>query len=133
MVTIHDDAGVGPMPFTVIAQRMVGSCYMFGRGQDIDIMMLVRGDLFEHHDNLKERGWRTPTPEFYSMDEDNWFSAKRGVYNLLVTTSEEHYEAMAKGSDVCKALADAGKLDPADKDMRILIHRVMTGELVVYK
>lgn len=122
------DGVVEGLPFKVETHTFIGSALIFGEGNDVDILLLVNRDLLECHDDLKERGWATPGSEFYSMDEDNWFSARKGVVNLLVTDSQEHYDHMAMGALICYNLNKAGRLPRDDKDMRVIIHRTLTGE-----
>lgn len=122
------DELIRKLPIGYIDFELIGSCFIYGEGKDVDILILVGGDFAEKHDALEIAGWVIPECESYRMDEDNWFSARKGLVNLLVTNSAEHYNAMFMGAKISKALADAGKLPKDDKWMRVIIHRALTGE-----
>lgn len=128
MATLDDAKGVVEgLSFPIEAHRFVGTCFINGEGQDVDILILTLTDLDDTASGLKEQGWAASTSEEYPSDA-GWFAARKGLINLLITADEEFYWAMSKGADVCRNLVAAGKIDAKDKDARIIIHRTLTGE-----
>lgn len=107
--------------------QIIGSCYIFGEGKDVDILVEV-SDIEEWHHVLSDEGW--DMADGYE-NIDGWFAARKGDLNLLVCEDEEHYCNMLGAAWVCRALYLNGQLTPQDKDTRVLIHRALTGEKMV--
>lgn len=131
MATLEDAKGVVEgLDFPVEKHRFVGSAFINGEGKDVDILILraEHVDLDECCWELKRHDWDCSAASDDYPSAAGWFSARKGLVNLLITTDPEFYWAMGKGADVCKNLVTRGKIAADDKDARVLIHRTLTGE-----
>lgn len=109
------------LPGAVI--HWVGSSYIQGEGQDLDLVML------------------TPTgfggPEVMSLgyswtgvdsgEEDEFKTYRKGHVNLITTDDPDFLEQFKRSAEVCRFLYESYGL--GDKTLRIAIHRlIMNGE-----
>lgn len=111
-------------------RALVGSVHIFGTGKDIDLLVLVpeHCDLGEVAAEVDEKGWRCDNRTVYESEESNWFSARKGYYNLLLTRSKEFYDAFVLAADICQGLAKIGTLVYEDREARVLIHKLCRGD-----
>lgn len=105
---------------------VIGTVFIFGEGNDVDILVETDGklDLDEVCQELMSRDWEINGGSGYEVNGD-WFSAREGDRNLIITDCCHFYNAMLGGATVCKMLAERGKLDRQDRDTRVLIHRTL--------
>ena len=130
MATIDDANGVVEgLPFLLEKSCIIGSCFIFGEGQDVDILCLRHAEahLPEDAADLRLKGWAVNGGKEYPI-QSAWFAARKGAANVLVTTDSEFYAAMWGAAKVCKFLYDSDLLLKEDRDTRVGIHRTLTGE-----
>lgn len=102
----------------------VGSSYICGEGEDIDIVMYLP----------KGTAWLVPVTSIgyqftgrCSGEEDEFQTFRKGPINLMVTDSREFIRDFANAAEVCKYLHK--EYGFGDKQTRIRIHRIlMNGE-----
>lgn len=129
MATLDDANGVVEgLNFPIEKHRFIGSAFINGEGQDVDILIETGAGLDDVSYDLKQDGWDVSNDTGQYPSEAGWFAARRGAVNLLITTDPEFYWAMGKAADVCKNLVHRGKIAGSDKEARVIIHRTLTGE-----
>lgn len=97
-----------------IEASLVGSTYILGEGNDVDIMWLV-SDYQEATRLLIKDGYE------YDKDyeDDRFASLRKGEVNVIVTAEEERYRNTLIAAEVCKYLK------VAERDDRIAVHRII--------
>lgn len=111
-------------------RAIVGSVHIFGEGKDVDLLVLVPEDAYlgEVAADVSDKGWKCDNRTIYESEESNWFSARKGKYNLLLTRSADFYAAFILAADICQGLAKRGVLIYEDRDSRVLIHKLCRGD-----
>lgn len=99
---------------------IVGSVYILGEGNDLDVLVRAE-DANDAMDRLETEGYRpTGNP---SGEEDDFLTLRKGHINVIVTQSQEFFDNFLEAAEVCKLLKLTSKQD------RIAVHRVlMDGE-----
>ena len=104
--------------------ELVGSTYIYGEGNDIDILILLdsTGGSIEE---LRLPGWEYggSTPK----SGDKWCSWKQGHINLLVTGDETYFNAWVTAAEVCKYLFLKRSI-VLDKPERIAVHAIIMDD-----
>lgn len=111
--------------------QQTGSTYFFGKGKDIDLLVLSNMPLESTTLKLLQNGWHTDSKEGYG-DSSTWASFRKGEFNAIVHTTREEYNKMQTAAKVCKYLADLKILPESDKLLRINIHKIIRNEDVEY-
>ena len=106
--------------------ELVGSTYIYGQGNDIDILVLLNtaAPTYTSIETLVLPGWvyGGSTPK----SGDGWCSWKQGDINLLVTDDETYFNAWVTAAEVCKYIALRGvKLEKPD---RIAVHAIIMDD-----
>jgi len=103
---------------------LVGSTYIYGGGNDIDILVLLDstgGSIEELRLPSWEYGGSTP------KSGDKWCSWKQGDINLLVTEDQTYFNAWVTAAEVCKYLfLKRGVV--LDKPDRIAVHAIIMDD-----
>jgi hypothetical protein len=106
--------------------ELVGSTYIHGQGNDIDILVLLdsAAPTCLSVASLILPGWiyGGSTPK----SGDGWCSWKQGDINLLVTADQTYFNAWVTAAEVCRYLALRGvKLEKPD---RIAVHAIIMDD-----
>lgn len=105
-----------PPSLVVQEHKHVGSTYICDPAPtdtDIDILLLVNDKtLFVNY--LKSQGW--VCHYHYDFHKTTFLSLKKGVLNIIVTSSPSYYYRFALAADVCK------KLNLLKKEDRCMVH-----------
>ena len=106
--------------------ELVGSIYIYGQGNDIDILVLLDRDIpmCPSVNSLMLPGWvyGGSTPK----SGERWCSWKQGDINLLVTADQKYFNDWVTAAEVCKYLALRGvKLEKPD---RIAVHAIIMDD-----
>ncbi len=106
------------------AARTVGSTYIYGHGEDLDLLVLVRTPVGM---SSLVNSWYHPDFKYGGSGPksgDNWCSWKRGTLNLLLTDDEDLYDRWLMAAEVCRYLHLA-KGVVLTKPERIAIHDII--------
>ena len=104
--------------------ELVGSTYIYGQGNDIDILVLLDSNGVGV-DELRLPGWvyGGSTPK----SGDGWCSWKQGDINLLVTEDQTYFNSWVTAAEVCKYLfLKRGVV--LDKPDRIAVHAIIMDD-----
>lgn len=106
----------------VFAGWMVGSTYICGAGEDLDVLVRVDDlncaiELLPDYDREGEDG---EYPE-----DDHWVSLRKDNLNLLLTDSHDLYMKWLTAAEVCKYLHQRQGTPYSPKDERIAVHRII--------
>jgi hypothetical protein len=118
MPTLND------LGIALVDWALVGSTFIIGKGEDIDILMQVTGGIeaVNYSDNGLARGGSECL-----FEHDRWVSLKdANGTNFLLTTSRPYYEAWCTSAEVCRLLHLQGVSIP--KDLRVAIHNVVMDD-----
>jgi hypothetical protein len=104
--------------------ELVGSTYIHGQGNDIDILVLL-DSTGGSVDELRLPGWvyGGSTPK----SGDKWCSWKQGDINLLVTADQTYFNAWVTATEVCKYLFLKRGI-VLDKPERIAVHAIIMDD-----
>ena len=104
--------------------ELVGSTYIYGGGNDIDILVLLDRaiPLCPDVDALRLPGWEYggSTPK----SGDKWCSWKQGIINILVTADQTYFNDWVTAAEVCKYLFLKRGI-VLDKPERIAVHEII--------
>lgn len=89
---------------------------------DEDWMYLVN-DLDDTHLYLSSEGW-VVSGVSYNTIENMWASYRKGVINLLVTNSQDHYNKFEAATELAK------KRNLLNKEDRVALFRSVVGAMV---
>ena len=99
-----------------ISHQVVGSTYVFGEGNDKDVLVLVENAI-QARNHALERGWRLETTREY--EGTKFYSLRRGDDNVLIVEDPEYYADFLTASEVCRYL------QLADKNDRVMVHKII--------
>ena len=104
--------------------ELVGSTYIYGGGNDIDILVLL-DNTGGSVDELRLPGWEYggSTPK----SGDGWCSWKQGDINLLVTADQTYFNDWVTASEVCKYLFLKRGI-VLEKPDRIAVHAIIMDD-----
>ena len=104
--------------------ELVGSTYIYGGGNDIDILVLL-DNTDGSVDELRLPGWEYggSTPK----SGDKWCSWKRWDINLLVTADQTYFNDWITAAEVCKYLFLKRGI-VLDKPDRISVHAIIMDD-----
>lgn len=102
-----------PEAFKYTKAALVGTTFILGKGNDIDIICLV-SDLEEGVTQLDE-SWVLSDDEHYD-DLGRFCSLRQGEYNLLLVADSLYFDNWIKAAEVCKYL------EIADRTKRVDVH-----------
>lgn len=106
---------------------MVGSTYILGIGNDIDLLFKV-SDLSEAASFLHRKGWDSQTEEY---DKDNQFMSFKGPdkINILITTEDAFFVDFCRAAEVCRYLAEIERLGCSatmdSRAARVAVHKII--------
>ena len=101
-----------------IAARLVGSEYIFGEGNDTDILWLTENAV-SGRQYLIESGYDCESDTRPEYDDAKFYSLRQGRVNILVCADKEYYEKFLLAAEVCKGL------QLKDRDDRVLVHKIV--------
>ena len=105
---------------------LVGSMYIVGEGQDIDVLVLVQVLGNNDIQALEIEGWEYGGSIPGEGCGDNWISLKKKDINLLVTSDKEYYDKWITAAEVCKYLQDSGVI--LTKQQRVSVHSIIMDD-----
>ena len=100
---------------------LVGSTYICGYGQDVDVLLQV-SNIDCALDLLRGEGFEVDETAEYG-DRDEFVSAKNGPINALLVSSDAFYLKWLQAAEVCRAVYL--KQGFIDKPTRVAIHQVI--------
>lgn len=97
---------------------LVGSVYICGEGEDLDILFLV--DNLEQVEALlkKDSSWTISENAFYALPGD-FFSARKGTWNALFVSDVAYFKLWLAASRLCRVLKLTNKAD------RVAVHKII--------
>lgn len=102
---------------------LVGSMYIHGEGNDMDIVVLVRDNLEAMH-MLKLSGYQYTGQD--SGEEDDFNTYRKGDVNVMTFSDPDLFRRFSDAAEICKQLAVW--CVPLSKGMRIKIHRILMNK-----
>lgn len=92
---------------------------------DIDVILLVSGDIASSRADLEAADWIDCSKAHY--DSDTFVAMRKGNVNFIVTNDEKSYLSRVLAAKICKLLGQCEVV--LDRDLRVNIHRLIAGEL----
>lgn len=102
---------------------LVGSLYIIGEGNDIDIIALV-SDKTEARCAARVNGFRYTGED--SGEEDDFDTFRKGDINLMITENSEFHANFLQASEVCRFLFEQCGI--SDRATRVAVHRIIMHE-----
>lgn len=102
-----------------IEAQQVGSSYILGKGQDLDIVVRV-SSMLHAADKFRAADYIYTGAD--SGEEDDFYTLRKGDVNVMYTSHEDFIDNFVKAAEVCKALGLTTKWQ------RVAVHRVLMND-----
>lgn len=117
------------VPFDCVHWSWVGSTYINGAGNDVDIIVYVKP--WELRSGIREVVWSDVGLEFGGSQPfttgDSWVSTSDSMgTNVIFVEDEKYYDLWVSAAEVCRQLVMWGV--PLDKFMRVRLHSIIMDE-----